>query len=345
MVAIISVPGVARALAPNGKVRPVSAAIEKLTAAPVEACSSASSPALGLGFHPFVAAVHLAFCEHRPLTLSPDMLWLLVAQGLGRIVNEDPEGMRRHFVSHEGKVELEVRRDHFIRGAPDNDWPGVFEEFSAQICEHIGPENHGSIVVPFSTTGRTERAANEVVLMSAMRSYFRLTVTTLCGIPEIRLEGTAEDWRRVADCTTRLGARYDCGWWTDHLVPWLDRVARCAAGAQDPGLWKSIYKLSEESGGPFANGWITQLFPYMKFYDDTMKPNWLLGRPEKEPGLGVGITSEQWPGSLSVAPFTWNYYKVKLPMEFLAGFTHVTQDETTLALRPGIGWAVRPAAS
>jgi hypothetical protein len=31
--------------------------------------------------HPLLAAVHVAFAEHRPLVLSPDTIWLTIAQG------------------------------------------------------------------------------------------------------------------------------------------------------------------------------------------------------------------------------------------------------------------------
>jgi hypothetical protein len=31
--------------------------------------------------HPLVDAIHIAFSQHRPLTLSPDDIWLVIAQG------------------------------------------------------------------------------------------------------------------------------------------------------------------------------------------------------------------------------------------------------------------------
>ncbi len=341
MTTVITVPGVERRDDLWKSHSPAQEALEALIHGRVEACSDAAQPAFVLGFHPFVAAVHNAFCHHVPLSLSPDMLWLLIAQGLGRIVNEEPEAMRRHFVSHEGKVRISVRRDEFVRGSPDNDWPGVFAEFSEQIRNHIGDENHEHIVVGFSTTGPVERAANEIVLMDAMQSYFEYEFVSVCGIPEVRLEGTADDWQRVAAGARRLGERYDCGWWTDHLTPWLDRIAACAAGGDDPELWTSIYKLENRSGGPYATGWLTKLFPYLgSGKKGTRRAT--LGEPP--PGTYYfGVTTDEWPGSLSIAPLTWQYHGDQIAMEFLAGFTHFTQDEATRALRPVIGWAVRTA--
>jgi hypothetical protein len=49
------------------------------------------------------------------------------------------------------------------------------------------------------------------------------------------------------------------------------------------------------------------------------------------------------PAGLSRVPFVWDYLGTKLPMQFVAGFVGVAQDEDTLAVRPAIGWAVGDA--
>src|SRR5260370_20112552 len=100
----------------------------------VEACSRYHGQlAAGVDFHPVVAAIHLAFKDHRPLVLSPDMLWLLVAQGFAHHVNSGGEELRSQFVKHPGKVAIAVRRDDFIKGSPENPWPEGFGDFSSHI--------------------------------------------------------------------------------------------------------------------------------------------------------------------------------------------------------------------
>src|SRR5262249_48555239 len=48
-----------------------------------EACSRYHGRLVAdIAFHPLIAALHRAFCDHRPLSLSPDMIWLLIAQGV-----------------------------------------------------------------------------------------------------------------------------------------------------------------------------------------------------------------------------------------------------------------------
>ena len=230
---------------------------------PVEACARYHGRLLDrVPLHPFVAAVHKAFMGHRPLCLSPDMIWLLIAQGVANHINAHPDELRPRLVRHPGRLALAVRRDDFVKGSPENPWPEVFAEFSAQIRQHVGPAL--DLFLPdFSTTGPVERAASEVVLLGAMRSYFTYEVMTLCGIPEITLEGTPEDWRAVAERARRF-AGLDLGWWLEALEPVLDQFARASRGEVDRPFWQSLYRLHDESGGPLITGWITAFFPYLK---------------------------------------------------------------------------------
>jgi hypothetical protein len=64
--------------------------------------------------------------------------------------------------------------------------------------------------------------------------------------------------------------------------------------------------------------------------------DWLSAHEE-----GEGTRSNEFPNGLSMAPFIWKYLGAEIPMEFLGGFTAVSQDPETMAVRPAIGWAVR----
>lgn len=364
-----SVSKVNRAFLPLEEVAPI-AAIELLTHRTVEACSDYNSSIVASPYHPFVAAVHAAFNDHRPLALSPDMLWLLIVQGFAHHINANAKSMRRQFVSHAGKEKIKVRRDDFTKNDPNNPWPEVFGEFSAQIRDHIGAENHASIVTRFSTTGPVELAANEIVLMDAMQNYFSYEFHTMCGIPEVRLEGTVEDWQLLHERTAALGQRYKLGWWIDHLLPILERIAQTARGQKDTDLWCDLYKLESESGGPYITGWIVDFFPYIetsvyvhtksnkvekdynKIFADLDSyhkerrdvENKFMGQwRAKERQHFTGLTSEYLPGSLSRAPFEWQYLGDRYEMAFVAGFIGFTQERDSLTVRPHIGWAVHEA--
>ena len=132
----------------------------------IEACSQCRSKLIAsVKFHPFIAALHQAFNDHRPLSLSPDMMWLLIAQGLANHINCHAEELRSHFVKHQGKVKIVVLNDELVKGKQTNDWTQVFTEFSISIRQQIGSVNHDLLVPTFSTTGVVEKAASEIVLL------------------------------------------------------------------------------------------------------------------------------------------------------------------------------------
>jgi hypothetical protein len=244
---------------------------------PVEACARYHGRLVGrVAFHPFVAAIHRAFKDHRPLCLSPDMIWLLICQGVANHINGHAEELRPRLVPHRGQATLAVRRDDFVKGSPENPWPEVFSDLSAQIRGHIGPAID-RFLPHFTTTGPVERAAAEVVLLETMRSYFAYEVHTRCGIPAITLEGTSEDWRAVAQRARSFGD-LGLGWWIDPLGAVLDQFARASRGDVDRPFWRSLYKLHDESGGPKVTGWVLTLFPYLKDWRTgraTMRNPWL----------------------------------------------------------------------
>jgi hypothetical protein len=292
-------------------------------------------------YHPFVAAVHAAFDQHRPLVLSPDAIWLMIAQGFAHHVVKNAEALRDRIVPFEGRELVSVRRDDFVRGSPHNDWPGAFAELSQQIAARTGVL-HGIVVADFSTTDATARAASELVLLSAASLYFKLEMMTMCGIPEITLSGTAGDWQRVRARAEALRA-YDCGPWVDALAPILDHFVAAEAGTIDRDHWESFYKRKNASGGPYVTGWINVLLPYVLDHTGkiTANPNVHTWKKGMGSPFGGGPSDPFLPSGLSIAPFLWRYLGQELRMELMGGFAGVSQDRRTLALAPEIGWAVR----
>lgn len=311
----------------------------KVVGRKIEACCDYSDKVVksDCGFHPLMAAAHLAYIDHRPLVLSPDIIWLAIAQGVALHINQNADALRKRFVSHEGKAKIIVRRDDFIRLSPENPWQDVFSAFSGQIKEFIGDANYGSMVQKFSSTTPVEQAAFEVALMDGMQSYFYYEFQTLCNIPEVTLKGTPDDWKKILGALAHIET-FDLGWWTSRLKTIVQQLLATSEGKADPEFWNSIYKLGHGSGGPYASGWIVQLLPYItdsrgKFYKNSVVTD--------KQTFGGGIGTADFTSGLSAAPFQWLYHGAEFPYEFVGGFVGVRQDEQSLALTPKIGWAVR----
>lgn len=230
------------------------------------------------GNHPFVVAAHQAYAQHRPLVLSPDMIWLLILQGFAAHVDANGEQLRHYFVQHDGRKVLCIQRDDYVRGDSLFPWPEVFTEFRQQIAAHTSKELVPLVSAEFSTTGLAERAAFEVTLMDAMSSYFLYAMQVVCGIPEITLEGTPEDWAELERRTAELG-KYDLSWWTDELQPILHEFTLASQGQVNRDFWRDYFQYETVADGctsvSFVTGWILKFFPY--YYK---KPNPWVTEPD-----------------------------------------------------------------
>jgi hypothetical protein len=142
----------------------------------------AKSEALNLvnfGYHSFFNGVYQAYADHRPLVLSPDMIWLLISQGFARHVSSDPEKMRKYFVDFLDKKTLEVTAKGTIV------WEDIFPQFTKQIGEYTGKDLIDLLSADFSTTTPVEKVASEITIMEAMKPYFEYVVFyVICGIPD-----------------------------------------------------------------------------------------------------------------------------------------------------------------
>lgn len=294
--------------------------------------------------HPLVAAALFAFCDHRPLVLGPDVMWCVVLQGLANHIRRDPDSFRHHFVSHEGKKTIKVRRDDFVPGDPDNPWSEVFGQFSEQIKEHIGESTHRLIVCDFNTTTPTARAVSEVSLIDCVQHYFDYLLMTLCGIPEVSLLGEEADWIHFKEKLARLNDAFDLDWWLGKLLPVADQFINASRDSADPSFWNSIFKYDGMSGGPYFNGWLLDFFPYLKNPStnevDVLNPN--LASNNYDPTYSrLGITGSTLPVAVCQAPFTWEFDGRAHPYLLYGGLIGVEQDQQTMALMPKLGWAVR----
>ncbi len=242
----------------------VTPAAEPLPTIPIrllreDALWSAGDPDLPVlkpnGVHPLLGAVTWAFADHRPLVLSPDVIWLTVLQGVARHIRVHAEELRDRLVSRQGRDLLTVR----VPGAPV--WPEVVAKFEKML-----PSTFSDVFeIDFSTSSAVERMAGRVVLMDAWSPYYAFRVQTLCGIPSITLTGTVDDWCVIRERVDRLAAM-DLGLekWCRSLAPIADHFVRAAQGDADPAFWQRILKLRIASGGDTAAGWITRLYVYKR---------------------------------------------------------------------------------
>jgi len=287
------------------------------------------------GFHSFFNGIYSAYMDHRPIVLSPDVIWLLIAQGFSQHVNANAEKLRHHFVNFDGKLTLIVETTSVTLEDPNSPWETIFPQFTQKIAEHTGEELINLLSADFSTTTIVEKVASEITIMETMKAYFEYQVFyVLCGIPEVTLLGTTEDWQKILEKTKQL-EKYELGWWTKELEPVLQEFVNASQGKINKKFWLNIFNEKHYSQGSGSasriDGWIVKFFPY----DNNGKRN----------SLRVIKSSSDLPDEIVKVDLL--YYDtvtdVSTSLELWAGFFGLEQNMENFALTPKIGWMIKRA--
>ena len=296
------------------------------------------------GKDPFFKTIVRAYAEHRPLVLSPDMIWVLISQGFARYVNAHSEELRDMLVNHTEKMELVVLSDKELL-SEDADWEKMMSDFTAQINENTKGDIAKTITADFTTTGITERITSQITLMETMKNYFDYVVHYIahylaCGIPSITLQGTPEDWQKVMEKTKQL-EKYGIGQWTQSLIPILTEFVKASEGKANQSFWQGMVKkhrVDELAGGGCdlrkpteLDGWILKFFPD----EDGITPD-KVPQTHKMPSERVYVDFLY----QIINPSDGSIIH-EVPLQLVAGFIGTEIDTLTHALKPKMGWVVR----
>ena len=282
-----------------------------------------------------------AYAEHKSVTLSPDMMWLLISQGFARYVNAHSEELRSQLVYHEGKQDLAVEtKDDLL--SSEADWGKLMNNFSKEIERHTKGEVAQVLAADFSTTTPVERIASQITLMESMKSYFDyLAVRLGCGIPSVTLQGTPDDWRAVLSKTQKLG-QYGLSEWTQSLEPILNEFIKTAEGKPNQRFWQEMVKKQRVDGlatvrpcsgdrPTMLDGWILKFFPTEHGNTLDMVPH-----TKSMPAEFVRVDFKY----RIIEPLSGAIMS-ETPMELMSGFIGALDDEKANMLIPQIGWLVR----
>lgn len=290
---------------------------------------------------PFVNAVHLAYANHLNLIITPDIIWYLVISGTSTHINNYSEELRSKFVEHEGKKTLSVRRDDFLFNSSSNNWDGVIDEFADKIKQNLKSESRNLFDANFSTTNHVNSMCSKVVLMAAMQEYFSYKLTTLCGIPEIKLLGEKDDWKLIKEKILDLNSTItSLSVWYNQLSDLIQNFIDAFDGNINNDFWDKIYKTTGGSGGPYISGWILALFPYLKNNSKNYfvwEKSWTFAY---DINYMSGLVTSDFPIVLTNSSFIWQYLHNEYNMSFISGMVGVRFQESINALQPVFGYGV-----
>lgn len=301
----------------------------------------------------FVESALAAFKNHYPLKIKPDIVWITIMQGFARHIDKNAEKFRGKFVAHEGKKEITIVRNGFVKSG-QNDWPNCFPEFSDKIEENlVDPEIRNLVECNYTTTSNVDKVVSQIALMDTVKNYFSFKVLTRCGIPEIELAGEIDDWIKLREKTEQLLSQFELDFWLEHLLPILDRFIAAFKGDIDTKFWGSIAKLHSTYGSgasTYLNGWIQDFFPYLCNGSLNRCIGAWRAEFEKTPGSddaklqryyrSGGMDYADVPIGLNTCPFIWEYYGKTIPMHFVGAISAVIQDPESLQLEAVTGWGI-----
>lgn len=284
--------------------------------------------ATDMGVSPLVASALMAFQSHLPLRIEPAHFWVTILQEVAMMVKQNPRKYAHVFKGDpDNKEVVKVICDELASG--DEHWPLAIERFRGALSEKTGAELVEGFFPHFSDDDATREIAYLVSVMDAASPYYSYEVHTRCGIPEVDLAGTIEDWRSLYRRIQWLQTTFGDNGYFRSILEIVNRIGQQVyIGTPDIDWWKSYFKYNERSGGDSVTGWITDLYAF----------NYTPQGPAYKDGAHIDHQSNAFPSGLSVVPFVWVLYEERLPMRFFSGLTGFSVKDG--ALNPDIGYGV-----
>lgn len=231
----------------------------------------------------FVGSIYQAYCSHQRLILRPDDVWVAIETQFSLYMNKHAETLRKQFVKHSGQKELIVKI--IAANLYDVDYGKFSQLITNEIHKNVVDEKVVDWLLPnFTTTTDTDRTVASIIIMSAMQKYFTYTCCIECGIPEVTLLGTVEDWKKLRskidklleynvasidqdqECKNNSNNKNNINdqninvmlKWHSLLAPILDEFVNSAQGRVNVDFWDKVCHSKGGGSGPsYLCGWIT----------------------------------------------------------------------------------------
>jgi len=298
----------------------------------------------------FIQTIQECFDEHRPLLISPDMIWLTICQGVSIHINEKFDSLQALIFKKERPKEIIIRNDSLENN--EKEWANLIASLSQETSKYVNADYYSFFVPKFSTTTPAIKTAYEITLMHSFKKAFNYVAESGCGIPSITLTGNKHDWISIQsklNVLTTLGLED----WRIELEPIIAEFINVYDGKINVEFWKNIYKNMIDYNAFYISGWIVKFFPYIveeewtdKFDDETgnaqteihyVKNKFLKG----DHYLLSTLSSGDFPSGILDVDIQWkNHFKnAHQKMSVYAGFFAIKQhaDKT---LEPVISWAI-----
>lgn len=297
-----------------------------------------------------IQTIQECYNNHRPLVLSPDIIWLAICQGVSVHMNEYYDSLKNVVFIKDKPDKIIIRNDSLEYSAKH--WKNLIGSFSNETKKYTNEDFYSFFVSEFTTTTAIEQTVYQITLLESYKKAFEYIGETGCGIPSIRLEGKKSDWQTILKKLDTLD-KFGLSNWAENLKPIILEFINASNGKYKKEFWQNIYKNASEYNGFYISGWVIKFFPYIKelatagVYDEKrgetrvgeiIKPNKFY---EGDQYLLSTLSTDNFPSGLAKIPVTWiNKLNGQIKnMEVYAGFFAMRQYEDK-SLKPMVSWAI-----
>lgn len=310
---------------------------------------SSSTKLVPLSGNGLIQTIYLCYAKHYPLVLSPDAIWMTIAQGVSTHINVEFKTLKSKLFTNEKPKVIEVRNDSLDFGAKY--WQQLIGSLSDSTRKYTQKDMYDFLVPTFSTTTSTIHTAFESNLLYAFKEAFTYVGMSGCGIPYITLTGTKQDWIEIKERLIQLD-KIGLGYWRKELEPVMDEFIAVYENKRNELFWKNIIKEYSDYGEFAISGWIIKFFPYKEVYrngvEDPESGNYRLERVyekneflEGDKYLYCNLSTGSFPTYKSEAKIIYkNYFRNETTNMYLYSGIMAAKQYEDGSLKPWVTWGI-----
>ena len=187
---------------------------------------------------PTLSGLFKAYCNHYPIRIKPDNIWLLIVQCFSHHINANSGRLRKYFINFEGKKNLEVKIG-CLKIEKEN-LENFVEQINQELKKYLGNEVLENLTPDFTTTDINTKLVCQISIMDTFKEYFDYTFgSCVCGIPYIILEGEAEDYKKII-LKVKYLSKFDFNWYIDRIIFIIQKMVEAKEGNIDIDFFKNI---------------------------------------------------------------------------------------------------------
>ena len=292
--------------------------------------------------HPVLFGYYKAWVDHCPISISPNIIWQLILNGIIKYIDINSEKLRHNFVNFkDGKKVITVDRSNInINEATKEVWEGVIDEFSSKIKDNIKDNIYDNIILNFSTNTKELLLVQKISSMAMFSKYFEYgsLFKEVCGFPYIELEGSLEDWELILN-KIKTFKKFRLKNWINNVEEILQKIIDSKKGKIDISFWKNLIMYRDccrECGHPDPyisfSGWITNFFPFNNKGKDYYHSKIEIYNVEKDDPMS----------EIVVTPLKIHLIDTNrdIDLNIYSGLLCVSQDPKTLCVKPELGFLI-----